>query len=234
MQEQLARGLSAAEAARVAMATEEAAPADAEVPGASLAEDAVALEAALGTLDEGAAQAALDRLLAAFMLETVLGEVILPYLRRLGDYWERGEVTVGQEHFASNLLRGRLLGVARGWGRGEGPRALLACAPGELHDLPLIVFGLALRQRGWRIAFLGPDTPVATVAETAERLQPALVVVSGAVPGRLEAAAAELAALARAYPLALAGVDATDDLAQRLGCRALPQDPLAAAASVPA
>ena len=46
--------------------------------------------------------------------------------------------------FASQLLRGRLLGLARGWDRGAGPRALLACAPGEQHDLALIAFGLAL------------------------------------------------------------------------------------------
>ena len=55
----------------------------------------------------------------------------MPYLRDLGARWERGEVTVAQEHFASNIVRGRLLGIARGWGRGVGPRALLACVPGE-------------------------------------------------------------------------------------------------------
>jgi DNA-binding transcriptional MerR regulator len=232
MQEQLSRGLSAAEAARVAMAADEAVPERMEEARMTLAEDAAALEAALDALDEGAAQAVLDRLLAAFLLETVLGEVILPCLRRLGELWERGEITVGQEHFASNLLRGRLLGAARGWGRGEGPRALLACAPGELHDLPLIAFGLALRGRGWRIAFLGPDTPISTVSETAESLRPAVVVVSAAIPGRLEAVAEELAALARVQPLAVAGVDATESLARRLRCRALPPDPLVAAASV--
>ena len=57
--------------------------------------------------------------------------------------WERGEVSVAQEHFSSNVLRGRLLGLARGWGNGTGPTTVLACAPGELHDLPLLVFGLA-------------------------------------------------------------------------------------------
>ncbi len=230
MQEQLAHGLSAAEAATVALAAADAAPAADESPG-HLAEGARELEEALDGLDDGAAQAALDGLFGAFMLETVLGAVILPYLRRLGERWERNEVTIGQEHFASNLLRARLLGLARGWGRGAGPRALLACAPGELHDLPLIVFGLALRARGWRIAFLGPDTPVSTVAETAGRLDPALVVVSAAQAGRLESVAAELRALARTQPLAIAGFGADDALARRLRCRALPQDPLAAAAA---
>jgi hypothetical protein len=54
----------------------------------------------------------------------VLAEVVLPYLHELGEAWGRGEATVAQEHFASALLRGRLLGLARGWGGGSGPHAL--------------------------------------------------------------------------------------------------------------
>ena len=30
---------------------------------------------------------------------------------------------------------------------------------GEQHDLGLLAFGLALRGRGWRIVYLGPDAP---------------------------------------------------------------------------
>ena len=54
-------------------------------------------------------------------------------------------MSIAQEHFASSLLRGRLLGLARGWGSGGSPLALLACVPGDQHDLGLICFGLALR-----------------------------------------------------------------------------------------
>ena len=64
----------------------------------------------------------LDSLLSLTTLDSLLTEVVLPYLHELGERWERGEVTVAQEHFASAVLRGRLLGLARGWGRGFGPR----------------------------------------------------------------------------------------------------------------
>ena len=83
------------------------------------------------------------------------------------------------------MVRGRLLGLARGWGQGAGPLAVLACAPGELRDLPLIVFGLALRGRGWRITYLGPDTPVGALLDTAQALEPTLVVVSATTPRHL-------------------------------------------------
>ena len=95
-------------------------------------------------------RAILDRLLAVATVDTLLSEVVLPYLRELGERWARGEASVAQEHFASSIVRGRLLGLARGWGLGLGPTAVLACLPAEQHDLGLIAFGLALRSRGWR------------------------------------------------------------------------------------
>ena len=90
----------------------------------------------------------LDRLLSDFWLTSVLRDVLIPYLAELGERWEHGTVSVAQEHFASNVIHGRLAGLARGWGSGHGPRAVLACPPGELHDLALMVFGIVLNRRG--------------------------------------------------------------------------------------
>src|SRR5207342_425891 len=100
------------------------------------------LTEALASFEEARAHSAFDRVLGALTLETVLTEVVLPCLHALGESWARGEATVAQEHFASSIIRGRLLGLARGWGAGVGPHALLACPPGEFHDLGLLAFGL--------------------------------------------------------------------------------------------
>jgi MerR family transcriptional regulator, light-induced transcriptional regulator len=167
-----------------------------------------ALGGAVAAFDEPEAQALIDGLLAVATLDAVLSEVILPFLHDVGERWERGELSVAQEHFASNLIRGRLLGLARGWGAGTGPRALLACPPGERHDLGLISFGLALRTRGWRIDFLGSDTPIESVVTAASSTEPELIVLSAATPELLSPLAAELAALAREHTVALAGAGA--------------------------
>jgi MerR family transcriptional regulator, light-induced transcriptional regulator len=227
----LESGLSAAEAARLALA--DTAPAAPQIAGRdSLQDTRAALRAALDSLDADTAHVVLDRAFGTFTLDAVLAEIVLPYLHDLGDRWERGEASVAQEHFASNLIRGRLLALARGWERGDGRTALLACASGEQHDLPLIMFGLALRARGWRIIFLGADTPAGTVMETADQLAPALVVVSAVSAAALHREAPVLEALARAHRLALAGRGADSALAEALGCRLLAGDPTAAAASV--
>jgi MerR family transcriptional regulator, light-induced transcriptional regulator len=141
MQSLVSGGLAAAQAARLVLSGGEPAPPTVPASATTLEDATGALTASLDRLDEQAANAALDQLFATYTVETVLQEVILPYLHSLGERWEAGEVSVAHEHFASNLIRGRLLGLAQGWGQGQGPGAILACVPGEQHELGLLVFG---------------------------------------------------------------------------------------------
>jgi DNA-binding transcriptional MerR regulator len=234
MLDHLDAGVSAAEAAGlIRMELEDAASEGARhAPASGAAGDR--LQQALDRFDEAGAQAALDRLLSDLSLETVLRDVVLPYLRELGERWEQGDASIGQEHFASTLLRGRLLGLARGWGGGGGPLGLLACVPAEQHDLGLICFGLALRGQGWRIAFLGPDTPVATITDAAHALRPALTVLSATLAEQAVDAADGLAGVARSGPLALGGGGVSSTIAETVGARYLDADPVTAAAVVAA
>jgi len=224
-------GLSAAQAAAETgadfRATRAAAPepSDPQSLGAGLWQ-------ALDELDDERTHAALDRLLASFGVETVLREVVLPHMRRLGERWERGEAMIAREHFASSLLRGRLLGLARGWGAGAGPHALLACVPGDQHDIGLICFGLALRGQGWRITFLGADTPLDTVLEAVEQLTPELVAVAASLHECADDARPGLERIAGLAPLALAGRGVDAKLAAAVGARHMSEDPLTAATIV--
>jgi MerR family transcriptional regulator, light-induced transcriptional regulator len=231
MKEYLGHGLSPAEAARLARAGTPM-PVQAVEVRAELAADGEALHDSLDRFDGVGAQVALDRLFSTFTVETVLGDVVVPLLRDLGERWEQGQATIAQEHFATNLLRGRLLGLARGWDQGRGPRAILACPPNELHDLGLIIFGLALHARGWRIILLGANTPLETIADTARRVSPDLVVIAALMPSRFRSVLPELRQLARDRRIALAGVAATQKLAEQAGAELFGEDPLAAAERV--
>jgi DNA-binding transcriptional MerR regulator len=205
MQQHLARGLAAAEAA--ALASEQPAASGAETLFASAKAE---LARALAAFDEPRGHAVLDSLLATTTIDTVLATVVMPYLHELGERWERGDASIAQEHFASAVLRGRLLGLARGWGRGLGPLIVLACAPGEQHDLGLIAFGLALRGRGWRVVYLGADTPLTSVADAAHASDAVFVVVSAVTPKRFREHRDELRALAREQRLCLGGAGAVE------------------------
>jgi MerR family transcriptional regulator, light-induced transcriptional regulator len=280
MQALAAQGLSAAEAARVALAEDQAALArDAEPrtdlsrgagPGRLSAADARrrlaadpglppagddlppagdslpaagdsspaagdwpgALQRALDAFDEPAAQAVFDRMMSDLSLTAMLREVVLPYLAELGERWARGTASIAQEHFASNVIQGRLAGLARGWGDGHGPRAILACPSAELHDLALMIFGIVLNRRGWRIDYLGANTPVDELTRAAQARQPDLVVLAATRPETLAPFTAELIALARHTPLVLAGPGATPQLAAAVHAQLLTGDPVTAADNI--
>jgi MerR family transcriptional regulator, light-induced transcriptional regulator len=232
MQSLVAGGLAAAQAARLVLSGDDPAPSTASASATTLEDAAGDLAASLDRLDEPAANTALDRLFAAYTVETVLQEVVIPYLHRLGERWEAGEVSVAQEHFASNLLRGRLLGLAQGWGQGRGPAAILACVPGEQHELGLLAFGIVLRRRGWRITYLGTDSPIGAVADLSRSLAPRVVVLLSINPEGFLDHAREIEQLAKQVQVMIAGTGATPEVARQTQTQVLDQDPVSAAAII--
>lgn len=227
MLELITRGLAPAEAAqRALLAPPEpagAAAANGDAPPTDLDALCDELLERLRAYDELGAHRAIDRALSAYGVGSLLSLLILPVLRRIGDLWSRDELSVAEEHFATHVIRGRLLSLGRGWAGAEGRLAMLACPPGEQHDLGAIVFGLMLRERGWRIAFLGADTPIDTLEQADRRLAPAIVVLSVTDPGAaqrlLESGPEDLSGA-----LMLAGAAATAELCEAIGARRLPVD----------
>jgi DNA-binding transcriptional MerR regulator len=227
-------GLSAAEAAARSRAGEIETDAGVEVAADAPIVDQLAAElrAALDRFDAVEAHAGLDRLFGAVSLESAIAQVLVPYLHELGERWERGEVSVAQEHFASNLVRGRLLGLARDWANGSGALYVLACPPGEEHDLGLIMFGLAFARRGGRVVFLGADTPVGMIADTAAGTGAAGVVVAVSRVEVLEISLHELRALAGRTAMFICGRGATPMVVNAIGARLLEGDPVKAAGAL--
>ena len=227
MKAHLAQGVGAAEAARLA---QRAAPDDVDdvLPRGSMEVLRTDLGVALEAFDEAGGHRVLDSALDSFSLDAVISDLLIPYLNDLGERWARNEVTVAQEHFASNLIRARLLALGRSWDAGYGPRALLACPELELHDLGLVLFGVALGRRGWRITFLGANTPLLTVISTARTVQPNAVVIAATDPAHLAGAEPHLAAIAKSYRLILAG-RGSDEVAATVGAELFDTDPVSAA-----
>jgi DNA-binding transcriptional MerR regulator len=231
MQQKLWSGLSAAEAAREVARMER----DSDMPDGTMetpTELGRRLGVALEAFDEDGAHEVLDRLLGLHGLERAIRDALMPYLRELGERWSRREVTVAQEHFASRLIEGRLLALARGWNRGPGRRAVLACPSGEQHTLPLICFGLVLRNHGWRNVYLGADTPPSTVHMAADTIDADVVVLSAVSNERFAPIERDLKGLARRRPLVLAGPGATPELAAELDLQCLRDDPATAAGAL--
>ena len=224
MQAHMARGIAAAQAAALAVAESArhvVAPAEA---GALIDELVAAAEAFDATRFDALLDAAFER-----GVVPAIRDVVLPVLGEIGLRWERGAITVGHEHLASHLVERRLLSTAKGWDAGPGPLALLACPSGERHTLGLICFGLLLADRGWRVAYLGADTPIDQVAEMSSALSPAAVVLCALAAQHLAGNADAIAELGRHHHTVIAGSGASAALAERLGVHHAEGDPLVTA-----
>ena len=84
------------------------------------------------------------------------------------------------------------------------------------------------------MTFLGPDTPIETLAAAAEQLEPAAVVLSSLARDPLVAAEAAIARIASSRTVMLAGPGADADLAMRTNARVLTGGPIEAAAEASA
>jgi DNA-binding transcriptional MerR regulator len=129
--------------------------------------------------DRASATPALRRV-ESLPFEAAVDTIWSPMLAEVGDRWEAGEITVAQEHYVAGVAREHLAGMLHSLdaGLGDGPRALLACFPGEHHDLPLLLVAVRLAVRGWRLLWLGADVPTADLCAACALDEPDVVCLS--------------------------------------------------------
>jgi methanogenic corrinoid protein MtbC1 len=122
-------------------------------------------------------------------------------MRRVGDLWHAGELSVAQEHVATRtavVALQRLQASLRSAARGEGARALCCSVEDDFHELPLRLAGLTLEAAGLAVFNLGTSTPFSALAEAVHRFRPELVCVSSTVLLRRDRAAYEYAGFHKA------------------------------------
>lgn len=134
---------------------------------------------------------------AAFLVDSLAR----PVMHAVGERWCGGLITVAEEHAASELLRELLTQLlpGLGWHQG-GPRAVIACAPGERHLLGARLIAQVLALDGWHVRFLGADTPARDLAVFVAREQPVFVGLSVTMPDNVEAARLTLELMHRTTP----------------------------------
>jgi MerR family transcriptional regulator, light-induced transcriptional regulator len=130
--------------------------------------------------DETLARHDFERLALGVPLIDLCERVIAPALRRVGEDWAAGELTIAAEHRASaiceRLIAARLHQPA---GRPRGI-AVVATAPGERHALPGLMAAACLREDRWLVHHLAVDLPVSEVVGLARDTGADLVVLSSA------------------------------------------------------
>jgi methanogenic corrinoid protein MtbC1 len=181
MREMMDDGVSASEAART-IASEEQAP----DPGASRDDEADAFALAAGRIvaaavafDVDALEAEVARALAIGSAVDVFERALRPAMQEIGDKWHAGEITVAQEHVASQTVGSAVSQLLRlVQPSGATKTALLACFAEEDHAIGLLGVGLRLASWGFRSVVIGPRTPPSAVSRAIDALAPDVVALS--------------------------------------------------------
>lgn len=189
--------------------------------------------------DKEAAQAVLE---AAHRQQGYLGMAVgwvEPALRRVGELWQERKISVADEHLATAHAQ-RLLTEQFTRAEFRPPdddhRALFACVPTNQHEVGLRVLADSFELAGWRVEFLGADTPIASLVDRVEQFRPEVVGLSVSlarqIPRLVDAVEAMREAFGDDCPRLVAGGPGLRGLpgaAAQLGleaCYAQPQDAL--------
>ncbi|CAA9511838.1 MAG: hypothetical protein AVDCRST_MAG17-1993 [uncultured Solirubrobacterales bacterium] len=157
-----------------------------EGQAALLSELREAYTAALILGEEVGAEVVVREALEAGLDEaTIQEEVLTPSLRRVGDLWERGSLTVADEHLATQITL-RVLALGReaervATGRRQ-KRVMLAGVEGEEHIVGLRMASELLTSGGYETLFLGSDVPIDSLAQIVEKHRPNVLALTATMP----------------------------------------------------
>jgi methanogenic corrinoid protein MtbC1 len=173
-------------------------------PEQLLAELGRAYAKALLAGDEIAAELAVREALDARLSTAEIDdEIIAPALWLIGRLWARGEISIADEHLATEISL-RVLALQREANRTvrdrAGRKALLAAPAGELHTVALQMIANLLREGGYTVLMLGPDVPSGALAEAAVRHRPDVVCLTATMPDASDRVLLAIHAVERSWP----------------------------------
>lgn len=141
------------------------------------------LLSAIDRMDEDAVGRVIAEGLMVGTVEEVGLRLLQPALYEIGERWAAGRLSITTEHVSSNMIRAHIAQLAR---ISPPPlreeRIMVACAPGEFHDIGPLMLSLFLRRRGFGVIYGGANIEVESFAADVLRVNPSAVCLSASTP----------------------------------------------------
>lgn len=149
-----------------------------------------------------------DRLTATLMTDwarttpvSFVQDRLAPLVHAVGERWAAGRFEIRHEHFLSERLGDLLRSLRLTFDlRATGPVVVCATLPGEAHGIGLQMVALVFAAAGWRVTYLGTETPVAELVTAARELTARALALSISSAASPDAVQAHLARLRRGLP----------------------------------
>jgi methanogenic corrinoid protein MtbC1 len=138
---------------------------------------------AIHELDSAALDQSLSDAAVSLGTQGLLQKVVVPLAQKIGERWQAGDISAGQEHFATALIRGFLSSHSRPYvSLSTAPTLVVATPSGQLHELGTVIVAAAAASAGWRVVNLGVSLPATEIAAAAFRSEARAVALSVVFP----------------------------------------------------
>jgi MerR family transcriptional regulator, light-induced transcriptional regulator len=152
-------------------------------------------------LNTAEAHKTIDLAFSLYHYSDVFHEILTRVLYRIGEEWEKGNITVSQEHFSSQLIMQRCSQFLRVLPiKPHLPKVLSMCPEGEHHHMGLMLFSLFLQSKGMDTIYLGPNTPLQDLPLLIGMKNISIVAISTTDPSHVEMVETYIELCRQEYP----------------------------------
>ncbi len=137
------------------------------------------LVSTLNPLDRVTFEKRLNGAVAVVPFDEALHGILLPLQEQVGRLWHEGHVSIAVEHYVTSQIQQKIFSAMNQLPVAEfGVTVVVACPPGEEHDIAALAVAYHCRVRGCRVYYLGANVPIAALAKLCTDIKPDLTILS--------------------------------------------------------
>jgi len=138
--------------------------------------------------EEEAANILIGAHLRGAVLTKIFDDTVCPAMRRIGELWYNGDLSIAQEHIATRVVSNAVFKLRNVLPvpKMNGELAMCCALEGDFHELPTHLAQTILENEGWEVLNFGASTPLYSLAEEVLHHAPKLICISATMVGDVE------------------------------------------------
>lgn len=150
--------------------------------------DCALFHSLVGGCEEASANFIVNAYLNGKPLTKIFDDFLCPAMRRIGELWFAGEISITQEHLATRAAHNAIYKLRNTLPVPKMSDALVMCCAleGDFHELPTHLAQISIENEGLEAVNFGANTPLYSLADEVLRYLPTLVCISVTILSDIE------------------------------------------------
>lgn len=115
-------------------------------------------------------------------------KIIQPTLYDIGNLWEKGEISVAEEHLATSII-GRIMAniyLKIPFKRKKSGKVIVTSSPNEYHEIGGRMVADIIESEGYVVHYLGANTPSNDIIKQIKKIKPQILAISVTMPFNID------------------------------------------------